>query len=176
MRVGGVCGGDDLLPARAGRGVRDVLRDAGRKEHRLLQHDGELAAQVVELVVAQVHAVQQDLPRGRIVKTGEQADQRGLARPGRSDHSESRARLNREGYVLQDRSVGAVRERDAPELDRPPRAGHRPDVRPLRHVGLLVQQPERPLGARQVPLEPGRLPAHHFQGLVQLSYVAEHHP
>src|SRR5439155_4694965 len=96
VRVGGVRGSDDLLPARPRRGVRDVLGDAGRKEHRVLKHHRELAAQVVELVIAQVDAVQQDLPRGRVVKAREQADQRGLAGPGRPDHSEPRSRLDLE--------------------------------------------------------------------------------
>src|SRR5256886_10214522 len=32
VRVGGVRGSDDLLPARPRRGVRDVLGDAGRNE------------------------------------------------------------------------------------------------------------------------------------------------
>ena len=48
-------------------------------------------------------------------------------------------------------------------------------MRALRHVGLLVQQREGPLGARQVPLQARRLPAHRLQGLVQLPQVPEHH-
>src|SRR2546430_13284466 len=42
----------------------------------------------------------------------------------------------------------SVRERDAAELHGARRARHRSGMRPLRHVGLLVQKRKRPLGAR----------------------------
>src|SRR5439155_4229072 len=50
--------GDDLLPRRAGRRVRDVFGDGKGKQHGVLEHDRELAPQVEKLVVTQVYAVQ----------------------------------------------------------------------------------------------------------------------
>ena len=117
VRVGGVCRGDDLLSARAGRGIGDVFSDAGGEEYRLLQHDGELAAQVGELVVAQINAVQQDLSRGRVVEAREQADQCGLAGSRRPDHAEARPRRDHEGDVVQDGPVRPIGEGDALEGD-----------------------------------------------------------
>ncbi len=49
-----------------------------------------------------------------------------------------------------------------------------PGVRSLRHLGLLVQQRKRPLGAREVALQPRGLAAHGLQGVVQLSQVPQH--
>ena len=50
--------------------VSDVLGDASRKEDGFLENDRELAAQISQPVVAQVHAVQQDLAACGVVKAG----------------------------------------------------------------------------------------------------------
>ena len=172
--VGGVRGGDDLLPCGTRGGVRDVLRDAGRKQDRFLQHDGKLAAQVGELVVAQIHAVEPNAAGCGVVEAREQADQRGLAGARRPDHAEAGSRLDRERDVAQDRSVRPIGERDALEGHGARGAHDGPGMRSLRHLGLLVQQRECPLGAGEVALQPRRLAAHGLQGLVQLSEVPQH--
>ena len=48
-------------------------------------------------------------------------------------------------------------------------------MRALRNLGLLVQEPERPLGAREVGLQARRLAADRLERLVQLLQVAPHH-
>jgi hypothetical protein len=62
MGVGGPGGGHDRARAGVRVGVGDVLPDGGGEQHRVLQHDGELPAQVGEPVLPQVDAVEQDLP------------------------------------------------------------------------------------------------------------------
>src|SRR6266542_3898585 len=68
--VGPPGGVHDFALARPGPRVGDVLGDAGREEHGLLQHEGELAPEIGQAVLAQVRAVEQDLPRRRIVEAG----------------------------------------------------------------------------------------------------------
>src|SRR5207237_634264 len=134
--VGGVRGGDDLLPCGTRGGVGDVLRDAGRKQDRFLQHDGKRAAQVGELVVAQIHTVEQNAAGRGVVEAREQADQRGLAGSRRPDHAEAGSRLDRERDVAQDGSVRPIGERDA--LEGPGARGGRggPGRASVRHLGL----------------------------------------
>ena len=45
----------------------------------VLEDDADALAQLVQVVLAQVDAVQQNLPFGRVVQAGEQLDQRRLA-------------------------------------------------------------------------------------------------
>src|SRR5207244_10321064 len=68
VRVGRLGGGDHLALARTWPGIRDVLGDAGREEHRILRHHGELQAQIVQPVIADVDAVQPDLSLRRVVE------------------------------------------------------------------------------------------------------------
>src|SRR6266566_700374 len=99
-------GRDDLLPGRAGHGVRDVLGDARREQHRLLKHHGELPAEIRTPIVPQVHVVEQDPSLRGVIQAGEQTDERALARPGGALDAEARACGDRERHVVQD---GAVR-------------------------------------------------------------------
>ena len=173
--VGGLGSRNDLLARRPGRGVGDVLRDARREEHCLLEHDRELSAQVGEPVVAQVHTVQEDCARGRVVEAREQADQRGLPRARRPNDAEPRPRRDDAGDVVQHGPVGPVPERHPAELERAARPLEGAGVGPLGNFGLLIEQRERPLGAREVGLQRRRLLADRLQGLVQLPQVGHCH-
>ena len=64
-------GGVGVAPA-------EVLLDGAREEHVLLQHDGHLIAQTLEVVVPDIYAAHQHLSLRRVVKTGDEVDQRGL--------------------------------------------------------------------------------------------------
>jgi hypothetical protein len=77
--------------------ISDVLRNAGREQHRLLEHDRKLVPKVVELVVTQVDAVQEDLAAGDVVEPTQKADQSALAgaRPARDFDSGDGRNLQR---------------------------------------------------------------------------------
>src|SRR5213075_2663718 len=109
--VGGAGGRDDVLGRRVGTGVRDVLRDARREEHRLLQYDGELAAQVDQAVLPQVDAVEQNRAVRRVVEPGEQVDDRRLAGAGRSHDAEPRTGRDVEGDLAQHGTVRSEERR-----------------------------------------------------------------
>src|SRR5215467_10268933 len=59
MCIGELGRPDNLLFGGGRPGVGDVFGNAGGEQDRLLQHNGELIAKVVEFVIAQVHPVQQ---------------------------------------------------------------------------------------------------------------------
>ncbi len=176
VRVGRLGRGDDLVAARTRRGVCDVVGDAEREQDRLLQDHGELAAQVRELVRPQVDVVEQDLPLGRIVEAGEQADERGLAGAGGPHYAEPCAPRDITGDVVQDGPVRSIGERHVAERDGPAGAPDGSGVRPLGHLGLLVEQREGTLGACEVGLDPRRLLADRLEGLVQFVEVPQRHP
>ena len=169
---GGLC---DLLLARPGATVGDVLCDAGREQHGLLEHDRELVAQLGESVVAQVHAVEQDGAGGRVVKARQQTHQRCLAGPRRSGDRHARARRRFERDVVQDRMRGVVGERHVAEGHGAPRSLDGAGVRPLGDVAGLVQERERPLDAGEIRLETARLLADRLQRLIQLAEVTHDH-
>jgi len=78
--VGRLGRGDDLVAARTRRGVCDVVGDtAAENRTGSWRTTANWRRQVRELVLPQVDVVEQDLPLGRIVEAGEQADERGLA-------------------------------------------------------------------------------------------------
>src|SRR5215207_2254247 len=58
----------------------DVLLEAHVVAHEVLEDDADRAAQVGEVVIAKVHAVEQDAPLGRIVQAREELGERRLAR------------------------------------------------------------------------------------------------
>ena len=51
-----------------------------RKQKWILQHHGEVLAQLCQILLAQVHAVHQNLPGRHVVETHHQARQRRFAR------------------------------------------------------------------------------------------------
>ena len=97
--------------------------------------------------VAHVHAVEQDLPLLHVVEAAEQADDARLARAGRADDGDARARRDLEAHVLQHRLVRVVGEVDVAELDVAAHLPQRLRVGAGRRTGrLLVQQHEHALG------------------------------
>ncbi len=94
--VGELRGLDDLLARGAFAAVGDVVADRSAEEHGFLQHVSDLAAQPLQLVVANVDAVDLHLAGGRIVETRNQADDGRLAAAGRTDDADQLARLDGE--------------------------------------------------------------------------------
>src|SRR5213593_1895701 len=62
----------DLRGGRSGPPVGDVLADARREQHRLLEHDRELIPQIRKAILAEIDTVEQDRALGRVVEAGEQ--------------------------------------------------------------------------------------------------------
>ncbi len=66
----------DLFVAQA-----DIFGQRAGKEERILQNDGEVLAQRGQVLLAQVDAIHQNLPRGHIVEAHHQAGERGFPAP-----------------------------------------------------------------------------------------------
>src|ERR1700682_5953409 len=79
VRVRELRGLENLFIAGVGPPVGDVLPQRGAKQDRVLQHESDLRAQALEHVVADVYSVDQDPPRGRIVESRYQTDDRGFS-------------------------------------------------------------------------------------------------
>ena len=58
MGIGCLRSGNNLLIARIRAGVGDIFGNTGREEHRFLKNDTELMAQVSQLIVTQINAVE----------------------------------------------------------------------------------------------------------------------
>src|SRR5437762_13576674 len=97
----------------------------------LFRSHRELPAQILKPEVAEVDAVEQDLPRRRVVEPGQQADQRALACAGRARDSQARARLDVERDVVQDRTILAVGEGDVAKRDSAAGPAEWPGIRSL---------------------------------------------
>ena len=95
---------------------------AGEKKW-ILQHDAKLAAQVVHVQLANVDAVEQNLPALDFVEAQQELDRGGLARAGMADDCDRLPRLDAEGNVAQHPVfvlgivAAGVGEPDVAELD-----------------------------------------------------------
>ena len=88
VRVGQLRRRDDLFIRGVQPPVADVLHHRRDEEVRVLQHDAQLAAQIVLLHLADVHPVDADAAAVDVVKARQQVDDRRLARAGRADQGE----------------------------------------------------------------------------------------
>src|SRR5438270_12677800 len=108
---------DDFLIGRVAFAISYILRDAGVEQHRFLQDDGELAAQVRDSVMAQINAVQENLALRGIVKAHDQIQQRCFARPGGAYDSYSRTRGDLERKAVKSPAACSVFERHVTKLE-----------------------------------------------------------
>ena len=82
---------DDVGLAGVRARVLDVLGDARREQHRILEHDRKLVAEIGKLVLPKIDAVEQDLTGARIVEAREEAHERRLPGTCRPCDAEPRA-------------------------------------------------------------------------------------
>src|SRR5206468_637963 len=148
--------------------------DAGREERRVGRHDRELTAEILDLEVAEVAAVEPHFSLCRVVEPGEQVDEGALAGPGRAGDSETCAESDVEGDVMQDRTIIAVGERDVAEGDGSAGPRERPGIRSLFDTWRFIEQGEGALDTGQVELQAPRLLAHGPKRLIELGEVAHH--
>ena len=80
--------------------VHHVFGDACGVYLEILEHDADLFAVCVKIIFAYVPAVHEDLPRGRVVKTHEQLDERRLARAVVADDGDLFAARERQRYIF----------------------------------------------------------------------------
>ena len=121
---------DDLLEAGIGLRGGDRLADRPAEQEILLQHDAQARAQVVDVDLAQIVAVDLDQPLIIAVQQLQQPGDSGLARPASPDDAEHGAFGNGERHLLERRRVRAlVAKGDLVELDAADQRGADPPAR-----------------------------------------------
>ena len=116
-------GAAHLVEVRLGVGERDVLAHAVAEQERVLEHDADRAANVAEVEVAHVDAVEQHASLVDVVEARDQPGDRGLPARGGTDQRDRLARPQHEVEALEHRSA---RRRTG---SRPPRTAARPSPR-----------------------------------------------
>ena len=118
MRLRALARLDELLIRRVRVAPTEILLDGAREEHVLLQHDGDLIAQAFKVVILDVYAADEHLALGRVVKTGNEVDQRGLGTARAAQNAHGLPRFDPEvdageGVTLR---LFGILEADVPEL------------------------------------------------------------
>ena len=89
----------------------EVRLDGAGEQERTLRHEADALPEIVEVGLAHVDPADAHGAVGHVEQPRDERDQRGLARPGRSDDRNGLAALGFEGDPLQDGRLGArVRE------------------------------------------------------------------
>ena len=96
----------------------DVLSGGHLVAHEVLEDDADLAIQVLQVVLAKVHAVEQDLSLGRVIEPRNQLHNRGLALPVFADHGHAFAGMQAEVQPLENHAAGTrITKRHVAELE-----------------------------------------------------------
>ena len=96
----------------------DVLPHRHLVAHEVLEDDAHFAMQVLDGVLAQIDAVEQDLAFGGVVEARDQLDHGGLALAVFADQGDALAGLDGEVEVLQHAALGAgIGEGDVAEFE-----------------------------------------------------------
>src|SRR5581483_9285489 len=163
---------DELVCLRGARGrldggvvevaasERDVLPDGRREEEGVLRDDADLAAERVQLEIADVDAVDEHASSVHVVEARYQRRQRRLPGARVTDQRDRRPRCDVEIDVAQDRPVVQIGEPDVLEPDRARARRQLDRTRPVRDLLRLVDDLEDPLAGRGRAL---RLPDPHAE-------------
>ena len=95
----------------------NVGRDVAGKQKHILQHQTQVAAQLLLVPLADVDAVDQDRAALDIVEAAERGDDRGLAAAGGADQSDFFTGADAKGNVFEHRLAGLVGKPDVFEFD-----------------------------------------------------------
>jgi hypothetical protein len=117
----GVGLGGRLRGRRLPRTIGDVVVDGGGEEAWLLRHDGHDPPESFEVVLAQVLAVEEHVPRGGLVEALYEREDGALAASAGADGRQRPSGARLEGEILEHLHLrsGRVGEVDVPELDVP---------------------------------------------------------
>ena len=165
----------DVLETRGGLPVGDVLPDRAVEEDRFLQDDADVAPQVLEPDVPQVHAVQGDRTVIHIVEPADEIDGRALPGARLADQPDHLAGPDMEIDVPEHRQRGVIAERHVFEDDLAPGARHRPRVPVLVILRLHVDELEDPFGGAHRPGHPAVDPAEPAQRSVEHVQIEVEH-
>ena len=106
------------IVARGDLADRDIVAGAEIVADEILEDDAHVAAQRVEIVFAQVVAIEQDAAFDRIVEPGEKLHQGGLAGAVLADQCEHLAGVKRKAEMAHRPSLGAgIAEPDVLEIE-----------------------------------------------------------
>src|SRR4029077_11734441 len=83
---------------------RDVFTGSHFVAHEILKNDSDFSVQILEIVFAEVHAIEEHLPFFRVVKASHQLNQRGLAFSVFPDKGNTRARAEVKIKVSEDQT------------------------------------------------------------------------
>ena len=83
------------------RAQANISLDRAGEQERILQHHAEAAAQLGEVHLLDVHAIDADRAFLHVVEAQQQRDDRGLARAGVADDGDGFAGLDGEGDIAQ---------------------------------------------------------------------------
>src|ERR1019366_3126323 len=133
-------------------GVGNVFRDRRRKQHSVLKHDRELISEIGDLVISDVHAVEQNPAPGWIVEPKQKIRQRRFPSASLTNNPDAFTRSRPEIDVVKYLRARVISERDILELHITSRALKVSRGRPLYYVAGLVEQHERALGAGEMGL------------------------
>ena len=147
VRFGRARRGLDLLARRVGPAEADVGGDRVGEEERVLEHHADVAAQRVEVNVANVDAVDRDPARVHVVEARQHQRDRRLARARAADERDRLARGNGEVEVAQHRIGRRVAERHVLEAHLAVRHLEVDRVGRVLHDGRRVEQVVDALGA-----------------------------
>lgn len=147
MGVGGAGRRDDVRLCRVRSAVGNVLPYGAVEDERLLKYHRDVLAQLGQLQVPEVGAVEEDCPLIRFVEAQLQLPDRGFTGTARADQCQRRAGRHVERHVGE-RPPGRTRiaEADAAELDVAPGAPDPSGVGGFDDLGALVEQLDDPLG------------------------------
>src|SRR5207237_1274910 len=140
VRVGEPRRIDDLLFGSVGPPVCDVLPYRAAEEDGVLQYETDLVAHALQLVIADVDAVDQDAAGGRIVEPRDEAHHRRFSRSRRPHDADELAGADRERHALQHGARWIVGEGDAIELDRSFEPSRLSRIRPLGEADHAVEE------------------------------------
>src|SRR5437867_130212 len=117
MGVGRLGGAHDFRNRGVGLAIRNVLLDAGGKQHRILRNDTDMPAEGLASIPLDVGPIDQDGSPDRVVEAEDQAGDRGLACTGRPHQHHPLTGGDRERHIGQHAPPVAVVERDVVEDD-----------------------------------------------------------
>ena len=136
VRASQAAGFAALRLSRALVAPAQVVKDGAGEEHVLLQHDGDLVAQRLDVVAAHVDAADLHAAAGHVIEPGNQADQARLGGARAAQNADRLAGGDVQIHIAQDVLAAAVGEVhmlkvDGAIRDRRHRGLGRGDIRPL---------------------------------------------